>query len=93
MKEVLEVLRRYLQHWDPIGAIPGAIINGQAPTEYDCYAGPLYTLLAEGGSEDDVHKYLVQCLDHMGMRHIEIRDRSMAKYIHNYFNKSSGFRK
>lgn len=91
-KEVLENLRRYLQHWDPIGVIPSLIREGLNPSEYDSYAGQLYTLLASGASIAQIEKYLLQCLDHMGLEMTE-RDREMALSIHKYFNYSTGFRK
>ncbi|QDK37973.1 hypothetical protein [Bdellovibrio sp. NC01] len=89
-KEVLENLRRYLQHWDPVGVIPNLIKDGHAPSEYDSYAGPLYTLLASGASEEKVEEHLKQCLKYMGLHYVEKRDRAMAKSLHTYF-KNSGF--
>ncbi|WP_413942738.1 hypothetical protein [Bdellovibrio sp. HCB-162] len=93
MKEVMEILRRYLQFWDPIEVVGDLIKNGFPPDEYDSYAGPLYTILANGGSVDDIERYLQKCLEHMGMPFVSEREKRMAISIHTYFNKSSGFRK
>lgn len=92
-KDVLENLRRYLQHWDPIGVIPGMIKDGLAPNEYDSYAGPLYTVLASGATVEQVEEYLKKCLENVGLDYVEERDRKMAKSLHTYFNYSTGFRK
>lgn len=91
-RPVVETIARYLLLWDPIGAIPN-LQDGLPLSEYDSYVGPLYTLLANGGTVEDVEKYLTQCLKHMGMTFVPERDKPVALGLHKYFNENSGFRK
>ena len=58
MKEAMETIRRYLQYWGPIGVIPDLIKVGLPPNEYDSYAGPIYTMLTEGKSSEEIQNHL-----------------------------------
>ncbi|AHI06062.1 hypothetical protein BDW_07810 [Bdellovibrio bacteriovorus W] len=93
MKKVTEMICRYLQQWDPIGVTESLMNEGLELNEYDSYAGPLYSLLSQGASIEEVYQYLKEILDYMGMPPVESRDLKFAQSLHTYFNKSSGFRK
>jgi hypothetical protein len=93
MQKTLETLRRYLQVWDPINVIDDLVRDGLAPDEYDSYAGPLYTLLSQDATVEQIEEYLIQVLGHMGLKHSPERDHDMALSIHKYFYNTSGFKK
>jgi hypothetical protein len=53
-----------LEVWDPIGVgnIP------EARDEYDCYLGPVFHLLTEGGTDEQILDYLWKlATEHMGL--------------------------
>ncbi|WP_413584482.1 hypothetical protein [Bdellovibrio sp. HCB274] len=93
MNRTLEVLKRYLQHWDPIGVVPGMIIEGLDPSEYDVYADSLHTVLADGGTVEDVYTYLLNCRSHMGLKPDRDADIRLANSLHTYFKQASGIKK
>jgi hypothetical protein len=55
-REVQDSIRKVLFYdWDPIGISDGGGID----SEYDLYIAPIYRLLVDNGSEDDLVKRLV----------------------------------
>ncbi|WP_413287779.1 hypothetical protein [Bdellovibrio sp. HCB337] len=90
----METIRRYLQVWDPIGVIEDLAQVGSPLNEYDSYAGPIYTLLTQGGSVDDIEKHLNTILqDRMEMTGDTEKTRMIAEGLHRYFHEYSGYRK
>jgi hypothetical protein len=41
-KPDLEIIRRYLQWWNPLNIIDDLVESGNTPTEYDSYAGEIH---------------------------------------------------
>ncbi|MGZ3748383.1 MAG: hypothetical protein ACXWRE_13460 [Pseudobdellovibrionaceae bacterium] len=94
MKEVMETIRRYLQYWDPIGVIPDLIKVGLPPNEYDSYAGPIYTMLTEGKSAEEIQNHLnLIVTERMDMKTNDEKNRVVAEGLHMYFHEHSGYRK
>ena len=48
-KADLEIVRRYLQWWDPMNLIEDLIVSGNPPEEYDSYAMEVHEILESNG--------------------------------------------
>lgn len=55
----LEVVKRALRHWDPIGVIESAQTDGPASDEYDSYASRILALVESDASARDIAFRLV----------------------------------
>ena len=55
----LEVVRRALRRWDPIGVIEDLEETGLPPNEYDSYAPHLLTIVESGADAHDISLHLV----------------------------------
>lgn len=77
-RTIQDAIRRVLlRDWDPIGVSDVE----EAQDEYDSYIGGVYRILASGGSEDDIIKYLWHAEIDLGLGGDETRVRNQLRLV------------
>ena len=76
-----------LNEWDPIGILPG---EGGPLDEYDCFAGPILSLLHRGESKEKLITFLNEHLkNHIGLEPKFSKPTEFANKIMNWWNKKN----
>ncbi|MGZ3770402.1 MAG: hypothetical protein ACXVCP_16135 [Bdellovibrio sp.] len=74
-KPDLEIIRRYLQWWDPMNLIEDLVLSGNPPDEYDSYAKEIHAVLESNGGLF----LLVALLEDIQINRMEIHDEDRNK--------------
>ena len=83
----LVMVTRFLQAWDPVGVIRDLVTAGNAPDEYDAYAGGVLTLLVKDASIEELSAHFVALRADLGLPADNIRDREFAAGLHTWWQR------
>jgi hypothetical protein len=84
LRERSAQLRALMCEWDPIGVMSDP---GWLRDEYDCFVGPLLTLLASGATKDEIARYLrKETNEHFGLSPDNYDFTAVAERVHRWFD-------
>jgi hypothetical protein len=85
----LVMVTRFLQAWDPAGVVRELATTGNAPDEYDAYAGGVLTLLAKDASVEELFAHFVALRADLGLAADTIGDYEFAAGLHTWWQRLS----
>jgi len=83
----LVMVARFLQAWDPAGVVRDLVTTGNAPDEYDAYAGGVLTLLVKDASVEELSAHFVALRADLGLPADTIGDYEFAAGLRTWWQR------